>query len=95
MSQKSTVTEHCFAASSIHLEDVLEYIDQLHSAASEGDSLDFTGMNEAEVMNLLREIIYTAQESLVELEALRERKRRRRTKKQPMLRIVSKVERAG
>jgi hypothetical protein len=94
MSQKNTVTEHFLAASSIHLEDVLEYMDELHTAASEGSSQSFTGMDEVEVMNFLRDIIYTAQESIVEIESLRARKRQRR-KKQPMLRIVSKVDKAG
>lgn len=94
MSQKNTVTEHFLAASSIHLEDVLEYIDQLHTAASEGKSPNFTGMDEVETMNLLRELIYTAQESLVEIETLRAHKCQRRNM-QPVLRLVKKVEKAG
>lgn len=94
MSQNNTVTEHYLAACSIHLEDVLEYIDQLHTAASEGNSQSFTGMDEVETMNVLREIIYTAQETLVEMETARARKRQRRAK-QPVLRLVKKVDKAG
>jgi hypothetical protein len=94
MSQKNTVTEHYLAACSTHLEDVLEYIDQLHTAASEGNSQSFTGMDEVETMNVLREVIYTAQEALVEMETLRARKRQRRAK-QPVLRLVKKVDKAG
>jgi hypothetical protein len=93
MNQQNTVTEHFLAASSIHLEDVLEYIDQLHTAASEGNSQSFTGMDEAETVNVLREIIYTAQEALSEIETLRARRQRRN--KQPVLRLVKKVDKAG
>lgn len=94
MSQKNTVTEHFLAASSIHLEDVLEYIDQLHTAASEGTTQNFTGSDDAETMSLLRDLIYTAQEAIVEIEALRARKRQRRNK-QPVLRLVKKIDKAG
>lgn len=93
MSQKNTVTEH-FLAASIHLEDVLEYIDQLHTAASEGATQNFTGIDEVETMSLLRDLIYTAQEALVEIETTRARKRQRRSK-QPVLRLVKKIDKAG
>jgi hypothetical protein len=93
MNQQNTVTEHFLATSSIHLEDVLEYIDQLHTAASEGSAQSFTGMDEVETVNVLRELIYTAQEALSEIETLRASRQRRN--KQPVLRLVKKVDKAG
>jgi len=93
MNQQNTVTEHFLVTSSIHLEDVLEYIDQLHTAASEGNSQSFTGMDEVETVNVLRELIYTAQEALIEIETLRASRQRRN--KQPVLRLVKKVDKAG
>lgn len=93
MRQKSTVTEHLLLASGLdHLEDVLDYIDQLHSAASEGESQSLNTMSEAEVMNYLREIIYTAQETLAEIETSCAHRKR---KQQPVLRIMPKIEKAG
>lgn len=96
MNQNSTVTEQFLQASSFNqLEDVMDYIDELHSAASEGNSQSFTGLSEVEVMNYLRELIYTAQEAIGEIERTRETKRKSRAK-QPVLHIVQpKIERAG
>jgi hypothetical protein len=93
MNQQNTVTEHFLVTSSIHLEDVLEFVDQLHTAASEGNSQSFTGMDEVETVNVLRELIYTAQEALIEIETLRASRQRRN--KQPVLRLVKKVDKAG
>lgn len=93
MIQERTVTEHLLRASGInHLEDVLDYIDQLHSVASDGDSNALNTMSEAEVMNYLREIIYTAEETLAEIEATRAHRNR---KHQPVLRILPKIDKAG
>lgn len=93
MIQERTVTDHLLLASSInHLEDVLDYIDQLHSAASEGETDTLNQTSEAEMMNYLREIIYTAQETLAEIEATRAHRTRRQ---QPVLRILPKIEKAG
>jgi hypothetical protein len=93
MRQETTVTEHLLLASGInHLEDVLDYIDQLHSAASDGEAEALNSMSEAEVMNYLQEIIYTAQETLAEIEATRAHRTR---KHQPVLRILPKIDKAG
>lgn len=93
MIQERTVTEHLLLASSVnHLEDVLDFIDQLHSAASEGESDAINQMNEADLMNYLKEIIYTAQETLAEIEAARATRIR---KHQPVLRILPKIHKAG
>lgn len=93
MRQQTTVTEHLLLASGLnHLESVLDYIDQLHSAASEGESPSLNTMSEAEVMNYLREIIYTAQETLAEIETSYTHRKR---KQQPVLRIMPKIDKAG
>lgn len=88
MSQENTVTEHHVTAS--HLEDVLAFVDDLHNAASEGNTHDFTGLNETDVINYLRDIIYTAQEAINEIET---RKAQRQPK--PVLRIVERITKAG
>jgi hypothetical protein len=88
----STVTEHLLIACSINVEDVLEYLDQLHSAASEDEGQSFAGMNETELLNALREIVYTAQEAITELETSRAK---RQSKNKPVLQLIQKVERAG
>lgn len=93
MSQNSTVTEQLVCANWT-LEDVMEYIDELHSAASEGESQAFTGMTDSEVINTLRDLIFTAQEAVNELEAARSRKRKQ-SKKQGTLYIVPKFDKAG
>ncbi|MEO1286826.1 MAG: hypothetical protein AAFV93_03590 [Chloroflexota bacterium] len=93
MSQKVTVTEHLQGTSeTMRLEDVLEIIDTLHTIASDGDLPDVATMDEANMMNVLRDIIYTAQETIVELESIRAIKHRNRQHKQPILHIVPKVE---
>lgn len=96
MNQKITVTEHMLSTSNMnHLDDVLDFIDMLHSVASDGSLPDFAEMDEGEMMNVLRDIIYTAQETIIELETSRANKRQTRQRQQPVLRIVPKVEKAG
>ncbi|MGJ3240213.1 MAG: hypothetical protein ACFE0Q_16010 [Anaerolineae bacterium] len=86
-----TVTDPEHAIGDMHqLEDMLEFIDMLHTVVSEGDLPNFAEMDEAQMMNLLREIVYTAQQTIIELEATRASKRAR-----PVLHIVPKVEKAG
>lgn len=94
MSHNSTVTEQFLAASNLHLAEVLDYIDELHSAASDGHSQGFTGMSDVEVLKYLSEIIYTAQETINEIDAQRARQRALRAR-QPMLRIVPKIQKTG
>lgn len=93
MNQKSTVTEHMLNTSTIqHLEDVLEYMDRLHNVASDSEAPTSAEMSNADMMNVLRDIIYTAQETLVEMETAQARERRH---VQPVLRILPKVDKAG
>lgn len=87
MKQENTVTEHYLAASSLHLEDVLEYVDSLHSAASDGDADQFTQMQDVDVINTLRDMIYTAQETIREIEDART-KAKSNAQHQPQLRII-------
>lgn len=96
MNQKITVTKHMLKTSNMnHLEDALDLIDMLHSVASDSNLPDLTGMGEAEMMNVLRDIIYTAQETIIELETSQTTKRQTRQRKQPVLRILPKVDKAG
>jgi hypothetical protein len=85
MSQESTVTNHYMAASNLPLEEALELLDQLHTAASEGNSTHFTGMSDAEALGYLHDILYTAQEAINEIQTAK-------TQQQPVLRIVEKVQ---
>ena len=56
---------------------------------------DFAEMDEGDMMKVLRDIIYTAQETIIELETSRANKQQTRQRQQPVLRIVPKVEKAG
>jgi arginine utilization protein RocB len=94
MKQKSTVTEEYLNLNLLRLDDVLETIDQLHSAISEGSNQEFAHLNEQDLVSTLRELIYTAQETVQEIET-RRAKRRKNRKQQPMLRIVPKIDKAG
>lgn len=96
MNQKITVTEHLLNTGDMnHIEDVLDFIDMLHSVASDSKLPDFAGMDEATMMKVLRDIIYTAQETIIELETSRTNNQQARQRKQPLLRILPKVEKAG
>jgi hypothetical protein len=90
MSQESTATEHYMAAETLPLEDVLELLDQLHSAATEGNTTRVTGMSDADALGYLHDIIYTAQEAVQEIQAAKAQRQQRR-RQQPVLRIVEKI----
>lgn len=47
---------------------LLEAVDELHSAASEGELGALTSLSDYEVVSWLREVIWVAQEALTELE---------------------------
>jgi len=70
------------------LHDMLDMLDELHSIASEGNICDKASMSERELMSLLRDVIYTAQETMAEVQS------QRKTQK-PILRIVEKFEKVG
>lgn len=67
------------------LNEMLEMLDELHTAASEGQATSFAGMNHQELVGLLNEIVYTAREALAEIKD-------HRAQFQPTLRLVPKVE---
>lgn len=71
-----------------HLNEVLEMLDELHEAVSEGNMASFTDVNATELQNWLREVVYIAQETMNEIQ-------KTNTQKKPALRIVEKINRAG
>lgn len=71
------------------LPDMLEVMEELHSAASEGELPRFTTLNTEEVVSLLEELVYVAQETLRELHKQSNRTQRSKTNT-PMLRLVQR-----
>jgi len=71
-----------------HLESMLDTLDELHTAASEGNAGDFTDLNTRELIGVLREMMFLAQETIEELQ-------KAGTQKKPVLRLVEKVHKAG
>ena len=53
------------------LGELLEMLDTLHSAASDGELTSLTPQRKRELTALLREVVYTAQETIQEIEAQR------------------------
>jgi hypothetical protein len=72
-----------------HLADLFDALDELHSAVTEGQLPKVTSLNKRELLAWLRDIIYTAQETIEEIDQQRELWR------EPMLRIVEKVQPAA
>jgi hypothetical protein len=62
-------TNHEFLLSDVGLAAVFEAFDNLHDAASEGQLHTLTAMNKRELVGWLRELVYTAQETITELES--------------------------
>jgi gluconate kinase len=50
------------------LADLFEAVDQLHNAASEDQLHEVTSLNDRELVAWLKEVIYTAQETVEEVE---------------------------
>lgn len=55
--------------SDARLFDLIDMLDQLHSAAGEGYLNKLTTLETPELLEVLRELVYTAQETISELEA--------------------------
>jgi len=51
------------------LSDVLEALDELHSAASDGNVRAVSPLSNAELISWLYEVVYTAQETMNEIES--------------------------
>ena len=71
-----------------NIESVLAWLDELHSAASEGTATELSQMNQRELVAYLREVIYTAQETIRELQS-------QPCAQMPILRMVNKIEKVG
>lgn len=54
--------------SDVRLEKLGTMLDDLHTAASEGHLPTLTPLSSAELVSWLRELIYTAEETIVEIE---------------------------
>jgi hypothetical protein len=54
--------------SDARLENLGALLDELHTAASEGQLPAITPLSSAELVSWLRELIYTAEETIVEIE---------------------------
>lgn len=61
-----------------------EAFDDLHDAASEGQIHELTGLNQRELVGWLREVVFTAQETIAEIE----NKNNRRMQQQATLQLV-------
>jgi hypothetical protein len=59
------------------LGDLMELLDDLHTAASENTLSRFTTLGEQDVLGLLKELVYTAQETINEIEANRHQRESR------------------
>ncbi len=53
------------------LVELIDLLDTLHSAASDGQIQHFTTLSEQDLVGLLREAIFTAQETIAEIESHR------------------------
>jgi hypothetical protein len=62
---------------------LLEAVDELHTAVSDGELAAVTSLNELELQNWLRELVWVAQEALAEMEC-------QRAQAQPALALVRK-----
>lgn len=71
-----------------HLDNILEALDQLHNQISEDDQSRFTDTEDRETISLLRDVIYTAQETINEIEA-------RQARQMPILHLVEHHEKIG
>ncbi len=71
-----------------NLAELFEVLDELHSAASDGQLNTVTTMNKRELVALLKDVIYTAQETLQELN--KHDSRREEVRRESVLRVVEK-----
>lgn len=70
------------------LDCILEALDQLHNQISDDDQSRFTDTEDRETISLLRDVIYTAQETINEIEA-------RQATQMPILHLVEHHEKIG
>lgn len=75
------------------LPDVLDLLDQLHTAASEGSLPRATTLSQDEVVSLLKELIFVAQETLDEIGAQQRAQPRLVARHDVILKLVQKAAR--
>jgi len=68
-----------YAADSARMDELYDVLDELHTAASEDALQAFTSMSERDVVDFLRDVIYTAQQTIEEIE----QRAKGRSKKRP------------
>lgn len=69
MTHLQNITKERRQITDLHLETLLETLDRIHSAASNGTLADETNIDEHELKGWLEDIIYTAQETINEMAA--------------------------
>jgi uncharacterized protein YcaQ len=79
--QQAELTTHSLSSSTQRLDEMLSILDELHTVASEGDLTTYTELSRADLLDLLQEVIFTAQETIREIKTTK-------TQKQPVLRLV-------
>ena len=57
-----------YRADTLRMEELYEALDELHTAASEQALPTVTTMNESDLLDFLKDLIYTAQETIREIE---------------------------
>ncbi|MBC8098390.1 MAG: hypothetical protein H7Y11_03030 [Armatimonadetes bacterium] len=72
------------------LDELLDLLDTLHTAVSENQLHTVTLMSQRDLLGALREVVFTAQETITELEARAGRKTKPAQPPTPLLRIVPK-----
>lgn len=73
-----------FLITDARLAAMFEVFDDLHDAASEGELHDVTGLDNRELVGWLRELVFTAQETITEIE----KRSARCARQEPILRFV-------
>lgn len=71
----STTNELQLRYADDQLNSMYDVLDELHSAVSEGQLQSMTTINEGDLVGLLRDLIYTAQETISEIEKQTKRTR--------------------
>jgi hypothetical protein len=74
-------TNHDIRLSDARMAAVFEVFDDLHTAASEGQLEALTSLNNRELVGWLRELMFTAQETISEIE-------QGRLHREPIIRLV-------
>ncbi len=78
------LTNRDFLFTDAGLAMVFEAIDDLHDAVSEDQMDELTALDNRELVGWLRELVYTAQETIVEIE----KRNARKARQEPFLQLV-------